>query len=135
LLAGGLNPEIIVIPLSFGLDFSQGCLFCWQGKNNQEKNNKVRCISEKEFSIFWGIMIAACIHGQKGNLWDADKPEGYRGKVNLSKYLSRKRFLSVTRKMAFVFAKPESDDDPRRLVQSGSMASMRIERRLCQQVF
>ena len=50
---------------------------------------KIHDISEREFWKFWGVLLAARIEGkQGGQLWQKQEPEGYRCKVNLSRYLN-----------------------------------------------
>jgi hypothetical protein len=53
-------------------------------KNEKAKSEKrygrakvVREISEREFWVWWGIVITARIEGRRGNMWDRTEPEGY----------------------------------------------------------
>ena len=92
---------------------------------------KVLEITEREFWIFWGIIIAAWLDGRKGGrLWDRMEPEGYGAKVGLSRYMKEHRFADVKRFIPFLFA-----DESRKILTRGgsfvvlSTSTTKIERR------
>ena len=67
---------------------------------------KMSLISEREFWIFFGLMLAARLEGRVGTLWDTDtkSPDGILRNVNYSKHMSRTRFNEIRHYMAFLFA-------------------------------
>ena len=66
---------------------------------------KVQEITEREFWVFWGIIVAARLDGRKGGrLWDRMEPEGYGAKVDLSRYMKEHRFVDIKRFVPFLFA-------------------------------
>ena len=66
---------------------------------------KVHEITEREFWIFWGIIIAARLDGRKGRrLCDRMEPEGYGAKVDLSRYMKEHQFVDIKRFIPFLFA-------------------------------
>jgi len=48
---------------------------------------QTRHVTEKEFWIFLGILIAAQIHGKYGSIWDNVEPGGQQTKVNYSAWM------------------------------------------------
>ena len=75
---------------------------------------KVQEITEREFWVFWGIIVAARLDGRKGGrLWDRMEPEGYGAKVDLSRYMKEHRFVDIKRFVPFLFAdESKKDTDP-----------------------
>ena len=74
---------------------------------------KVHEVTEREFWVFWGIILVARLEGRKGGrLWDRSEPEGYGSKVDLSGYMKEHRFIDIKRFIPFLFAddsKKETD--------------------------
>jgi len=67
----------------------------------------MRHVTEKEFWIFFGILIAARIHGRYGSVWDSGQPEGQRSMVNYAKYMKQYRFLQIRDIISNMWASPE----------------------------
>ena len=65
---------------------------------------KVHEITEREFWVFWGILLAARLEGRRGGkLWDRSEPDGYGSKVDLSRHMKEHRFLDIKRFVPFLF--------------------------------
>ena len=75
---------------------------------------KVHEVTEREFWIFWGIIIVARLEGRKGGrLWDRLDPEGYGSKVDLSAHMKQHRFVDIKRFIPFLFAnESKKETDP-----------------------
>jgi len=69
--------------------------------------SRMRHVTEKEFWIFFGILIAAHIHGRYGSVWDSGQPEGQRSMVNYAKYMKQYRFLQIWDIISNMWASPE----------------------------
>ena len=86
-------------------------------KNNKKGSKEV---SEKEWWIFWGIIISARVLGERGgNLYDnvGNKNEGLgflsKTKLDLSKYMFKYRFKEIKRCIGFAWSdetKKEQDN-------------------------
>ena len=69
-------------------------------KENSARKGKrvkgIREISENEFWKWWGIVVAARIHGKKGDLWEKVDGEGYgASRVDLSPFMTHGRFQEI----------------------------------------
>jgi hypothetical protein len=88
--------------------------------NEQAKREKrygrakpVRDITDYEFWVWWGIVLATRIEGRKGNMWDRLEPEGYGKKVDMSQYMAEYRFKTIRAYIPFLFCDPSREaDDP-----------------------
>jgi len=72
---------------------------------------RIRHISEREFWIFWGIILAARIHGRFGELWDQGQPEGQQHKVDYGHFMKRYRFQQIREVISHMWATPQSKED------------------------
>ena len=84
-------------------------------KRNRNGNrvHLVKTMSEREFWYFWGLILAARVHGRKGELWDRKDPEGIRQRVDYSHILKEYRFDELKKFVPFMWARPElQDSDP-----------------------
>jgi len=60
------------------------------------RHKTVNTISPHEFWCFWGIILAARIHGRKGDVWESTPEEGYPNFcVNMSEYMSKNQHLEI----------------------------------------
>lgn len=76
-------------------------------KSNTKRHGRYRqmeLISEREFWIWWGIIIVARLEGRKGNVWDKNEPEGYGKKVDMRKYMVQDRHRAIRNWMAYLWA-------------------------------
>ena len=75
---------------------------------------KVKEVTEREFWIFWGVMLVARIEGKPGGqLWETKEPEGYGKKVDLGCFMKRHRFMDIKSYIPFLFADlSKKDCDP-----------------------
>jgi hypothetical protein len=81
---------------------------------NGRRAKAVREITQQEFWIWWGIVIAAPrIEGRKGNMWDRTEPEGYGVKVDMGNYMVEHRFKAIREFIPFLFAdESRKENDP-----------------------
>jgi len=56
---------------------------------------------------FFGIIIAAGIHGRFGSIWDNIKPEGQQEKVNHSNWMKQYQFQQICDMVSSMCALPE----------------------------
>ena len=66
----------------------------------------MREITDHEFWVWWGIIIAARIEGRIGTdmMWDRSDPEGYGTKVDMTKYMTKSRFKDIRSMIPYLFA-------------------------------
>jgi hypothetical protein len=74
----------------------------------------VKEISEREFWVWWGLILMARLEGRQGNLWDKHESEGMKAKVNLSEFMLEYRFNQIRGYIPFLWAsnKRKQDGDP-----------------------
>jgi hypothetical protein len=73
----------------------------------------IRKITEREFWVWWGIVIAARIEGRTGTMWDQTGPEGYGKKVDMGKYMLEHRFKKIQELIPYLFAdESRKENDP-----------------------
>ena len=68
---------------------------------------RIKPISEKEFWIFWGIILAARVHGRFGELWDHGQPERQQRKVDYGNFMKRYRFQQIREVISYMSASPD----------------------------
>ena len=68
------------------------------------RSRPINEISEHEFWVWWGIVIAARSFGRKGNMWDRDEPEGCTKKVDLSEFMLEYRHGQIKRYIPYLWA-------------------------------
>jgi len=70
-----------------------------------KKAQKVRHITENEFCVFFGILLAARSEGKVGNMWENESNMADRGVkpcTDYTKYMGHRRFKDVRTYMFFV---------------------------------
>jgi len=64
-----------------------------------------KLISEREFWVFWGIILVARLEGKQGeNCWESKELEGYRAALNLSQYMTCNRHREIRGEIMMIFA-------------------------------
>jgi len=82
------------------------------GTNQQARlRMRIKHISEREFWIFWGIIVAACIHGRFGDLWDIGWLEGQRHKVDYSNFMKQYQFQQIWEAIVHMWASLDRKED------------------------
>ena len=79
--------------------------------NNRGYVRLVQEISEREFWIFWGIIIKARLHGRKGSVWDKHEPEGDMPKVDVSEYMRESRHREMRHYISYLWASNKKKDE------------------------
>jgi Transposase IS4 len=70
-------------------------------------------ITEQEFWVWWGIVIAARIEGRTGTMCDRAGPEGYGEKVDMGKYMLEHRFKNIREFIPYLYADASGkENDP-----------------------
>jgi len=57
--------------------------------------------------VFFGILLAARVHGQYGSVWDHAKPKGQQSKVDYSNFMKQYRFQQIRDVIWNMWASPE----------------------------
>ncbi len=69
----------------------------------------IKPISEKEFWIFWGVILAAQVHSQYRDLWDSGLTEGQRHKVDYGTFMKQYWFQQIQEVAVHMWASPEKN--------------------------